>query len=209
MRNTYTRFHVLASGLALLVFLTGCGEKNKQETKSIQSESTQIKQAASIEVEVNENAQEIKVKEKKTDKAQSKSYYYDYNIKSEYDPNARPANEDASVRVKPRTKIDANLHIRSPYEHVEIELLVKRLSVTFRIRCSACHDDYANGIIGPSLLARDADYIYNKISEFKSGKKSNPLMDDLIHMMSDDEIRTLANEIYEFNQEVKKIREKK
>jgi mono/diheme cytochrome c family protein len=209
MRNTNKRFHILASGLTLLVLLTGCGEEKKEETKSVQSKSTQVNQAASIEVMANENAQEIKVKEKKTDKTQSKSYYYDYNIKSEYDQNARPANEDASVRAKPRTKIDANLNIRSPYEHVEIELLVKRLSVTFRIRCSACHDDYANGIIGPSLLARDAEYIYNKISEFKSGKKSNPLMEDLIHMMSDDEIHTLANEIYEFNQEVKKIREKK
>jgi hypothetical protein len=194
--------------LALLVFLTGCGEE-KKENKTVQSSSVKAEQAAKIEVSANENAQEVKVKEKKTDKTQSKSYYYDYNIKREYDPNAKPANEDASVRVKPRTKVDANINIRSPYEHVEIELLVKRLSTTFRIKCSACHDDYANGVIGPSLIARDAEYIYSKISEFKSGKKSNPLMDDLIHMMSDDEIHTLANEIYEFNQEVKKIREKK
>jgi hypothetical protein len=34
-------------------------------------------------------------------------------------------------------------------------------------------------------------------------------MDDLIHMMSEDEIRVLADEIYEFNKEIKKMREKK
>ena len=88
-------------------------------------------------------------------------------------------------------------------------MLVKKLSKTFRVKCSACHDDYANGIIGPSLLTRNADYIYDKIAEFKSGKKSNPLMTDLINMMSDEEIRALADEIYEFNKQIKEMREKK
>jgi len=206
MKYNDKRFHVFA--LALLVFLTGCGEKKKQEEQT-QSSAVKIEQAANIEISVNENAQEIKVKEKKIDKTQSKSYYYDYNIKSEYDPNARPANEDASVRVKPRTTVDANIHVRSPYDKVEVAMLVSKLSKTFRVKCSACHDDYANGIIGPSLLTRDSDFIYNAIADFKSGKKSNPLMDDLIHMMSEDEIRVLADEIYEFNKEIKKMREKK
>ena len=200
------RFPVFA--LALLVFLTGCGEKKKQE-EQVQSSAVKVEQAANIEISANDNAQEIKVKEKKTDKTQSKSYYYDYNIKSEYDQNARPANEDASVRVKPRTTVDANIHVRSPYEKVEVAMLVSKLSKTFRVKCSACHDDYANGIIGPSLLTRDADFIYNAIADFKSGKKSNPLLDDLIHMMSEDEIRVLADEIYEFNKEIKKMKEKK
>ena len=206
MKYNNKRFHVFA--LTLLVFLTGCGEKKKQE-EQIQSSAVQIEQAANIEISANENAQEIKVKEKKIDKTQSKSYYYDYNIKSEYDQNSQPANKDASVRVKPRTTVDANIHVRSPYEKVEVSMLVSKLSKTFRVKCSACHDDYANGIIGPSLLARDADFIYNAIADFKSGKKSNPLMNDLVHMMSDDEIHALANEIYEFNQEIKKMREKK
>ena len=200
------RFHIFS--LALLVSLTAYGEEKKQEIQT-QSSADKIKQAANIEISVNENAQEIKVKEKKRDKNQSKSYYYDYNIKSEYDPNSKPANKDASVRVKPRTTVDANIHVRSPYDKVEVSMLVSKLSKTFRIKCSACHDDYANGIIGPSLLTRDADFIYGAISDFKSGKKSNPLMNDLVKMMSDEEIHDLANEIYKFNQEIKKMREKK
>jgi cytochrome c553 len=193
----------------LSIFIIGCGEEKEQESQkeNRQPSVSKVEQAPKIEITANENAQEIKVKEKKIDKAQSKSYYYDYNIKSEYDSNAMPANEDASVRAKPRTTIDANINVRSPYEKVQISMLVKKLSKTFRVKCSACHDDYANGIIGPSLLARDSDFIYNTIADFKSGKKSNPLMDDLVHMMSDDEIRTLASEIFIFNQEVKKIRE--
>jgi len=205
------RFFVLASSLALLLTLTACGEKSTQEESTQKSIEKKVEKSATpqIEISANTNAQEIKVKEKKVDKSQSKSYYYDYNIKSEYDENSRPANEDASVRVKPRTTVDANIHVRSPYDKVEVAMLVSKLSKTFRVKCSACHDDYANGIIGPSLLTRDAEFIYNAIADFKSGKKSNPLMDDLIHMMSSDEIRVLADEIYEFNKEIKKMKEKK
>jgi len=206
MNNTYKRGYLFASSLALLFTFTGCDNESKQEKSKVQEHTTQ---AAGIEITSNANAQEIKVKEKKVDKSQSKSYYYDYNIKSEYDPNAAPANKDAGVRSKPRTLVDANIQVRSPYEKVQISLLVKKLSKTFIIKCSACHDDYANGIIGPSLLSRDSDYIYDKIAEFKSGKKSNPLMDDLIHMMSNEEIRSLADEIYAFNKQIKQMREKK
>jgi len=206
MNNIERRFPIFAIGLALFVLLNGCGEKTKEEVSKVKVDSAQ---ASAIEVTTNENAKEIKVAEKKVDKSQSKSYYYDYNIKSEYDQNAQPANKDAAVRVKPRTSVDANIQVRSPYEHVQVSLLVKKLSKKFRVKCSACHDDYANGIIGPSLLSRDSDYIYNKIAEFKSGKKSNPLMNDLIKMMSEEEIRVLADEIYTFNKQIKEMREKK
>jgi len=206
MKMKDKRLQVLASATVLLLVMAGCTDEKKKETASVESKTIQ---ASQIEVVANDNAEEIKVKKKDIDKNQSKSYYYDYNIKSEYDPKAKPANEDASVRVKPRTSIDANIHIRSPYEKVQIGMLVQKLSLTFRVKCSACHDDYANGIIGPSLLSRDSDYIYNKIADFKSGKKSNPLMNDLIKKMSDEEIRTLADEIYAFNKAIKKSRETK
>jgi len=202
MNNFIKEFTFLTLGFILL----GCGGNTKQKDSEAQNSHTE---AGVIEVTANKNAKEIKVKAKKTDASKSKSFYYDYDIKSEYDPNAAPANKDAGVRTKPRTSIDANINVRSPYEHVQVSLIVQKLSKNFRVKCSACHDDYANGIIGPSLLGRNSDYIYDKIAEFKSGKKSNPLMNDLIKMMSDKEIRTLADEIYMFNQQIKKMREKK
>jgi len=201
--------NILVKGFTVFIacfVLAGCGEETKQEKSEAQTKS---KEAGSIEIIANENAQEIKVKVKETDQSKSKSFYYDYDVKSEYDPNAQPANEDAAVRARPRTALDANIQVRSPYENVQISLIVQKLSKNFRIKCSACHDDYANGIIGPSLLGRNSDYIYDKIAEFKSGKKSNPLMNDLIKMMSYEEIRTLADEIYIFNQQIKEMREKK
>jgi hypothetical protein len=192
---------ILSFGLVAL--LIGCGNSESKKTKEVQTQQDSPK----IEIVQNKNIHEIKVKEKQKDKNNSKSYYYDYGVKSDYDLKSQPANKDAEVKVRPRTVVEAFLHIRSPYEHVEVELLVKRLSKNFRIKCSACHSDYANGVIGPSLIGRDSDYIYGKIMDFKSGKKSNPLMNDLIKMMSDKEIRAMADEIYAFNLEIKKMRE--
>ncbi len=185
------------------IIFTGCGDKEEQK-EEIKTSTT----APTIEIVQNENASEIKVKEKKKTKLHikdGKAYYYDYNVKSAYDPNSQPANKDASVRIKPRTVLDANRNIRSPYERVQVSLIVKQLSRSFKLKCSACHDDYANGVVGPSLLGKDADFIYGAINDFKNGKKSNPLMDDLIKMMSDDEIKTIAEEIFKFNTEIEKL----
>ena len=194
-----------------IFLLTGCGNdesKNDidQTTKEASSKSSV---APKIEIVQNSNAKAIKVVEKEKVKkvnGQKDKYYYDYNIKSEYDQNAKPANKDASVRIKPRTAIEANMNVRSPYEKIQISMLVKKLSIHFMVKCSACHDDYANGVIGPSLLGKSSDDIFGAIADFKSGKKSNVLMDDLIGMMSEDEIRILADEIHSFNEKIKELR---
>jgi len=196
----------IVSSLVLVTLVTGCGEKTNDEKSKAEKVTTASKIVPQIEVVTNENAKEIKVKEKKSDKAQSKSYYYDYNIKSEYDENAKPANEDAGIRAKPRTTIDANINVRSPYEKVQISLLVRKLSKKFIVKCSACHNDYANGIIGPSLLGKTSQEIFDDIAAFKSGEKENVLMTDLINMMDETEIKALADEIYEFNEKIKEAR---
>ena len=201
----------IALNCAIFV-LTGCGGDDKAESKTAQpvkEVSSVSNEAPKIEIVQSSDTKAIKVKEK--EKVSSKDgkkdkYYYDYNIKSEYDPNAKPANEDAAVREKPRTAIEANMNVRSPYEKIQISMLVKKLSIKFMVKCSACHDDYANGVIGPSLLGKSSDEIFSNIADFKSGKKSNVLMDDLINMMSEDEIRTLADEIYQFNEKIKELR---
>lgn len=190
----------------IVIGFVGCGDEPKEDTKV----ATQT--AGKIEIVSNENAEEIKVAEKvKRDRnltGHEDKYYYDYNVKSEYDKNAKPANDDASVRVKPRTAIEANMNVRSPYEEVQIGLLVGELSKNFRVKCSSCHSDYANGVVGPSLLSKTSDEIFQSIADFKSGKKSNPLMDGLIDHMDEREIREIADEIYTFNQKLKEMRSK-
>ena len=195
---------LLAFGLAVSVLMTGCSD-NKSSEENSQKTAAPVSTAA-IEIIANDNIGEIKVKEKGRDTNLSKSYYYDYNIKSAYDENSRPANEDASVRVKPRTAIEANMNVRSPYEKIEVSMLARSLSKKFIVKCSACHNDYANGVIGPSLLGKGSDFIFNAIMKFKSGEKENVLMTDLIKMMDDKEIREMADEIYLFNVELEKMR---
>ncbi|MEN4046664.1 c-type cytochrome [Sulfurimonas sp. NWX367] len=204
---------LLASIFFIMINFTACGDKKDSEQKNEVQANTVSAGSPKIEVVANKNEYAIKVKSSEDEIAKGKSgnknsFYYDYGEKSEYDQNAQPANKDASVRVRPRTVLDAQMHIRSPYERVQISLIAKQLSPTFRLKCSACHDDYANGVLGPSLLGRNADYIYDKIIAFKTGKKKNVFMNDLIHNMSDAEIRAIAEDIYNFNVQIQKIRNK-
>jgi len=189
----------------ILVFglLASCSNNENKDSKN--ETDVKIATASGIEVVQNTNSKEIKVKNKKHDN-KDKQYYFDYDIKSEYSQNARPANKDASIRTKPRTAVDANIHIRSPYEKIQISLLVKGLSKEFIVKCSACHNDYANGIIGPSLLGKDVSYIIKKINKFKNDKTANILMYDLVKKMDDTKIKELANEIFRFNKEIQKMR---
>jgi len=58
-------------------------------------------------------------------------------------------------------------------------------------------------------LGKTSDEIFNSIVDFKSGKKSNPLMDGLIDHMNEKEIRALADEIYNFNKKLEEMRSQK
>ena len=190
---------------AVILLISGCSEK--KEEKQVAQEKIETQAPLKIEVEKNENAKEIKVEVKKQEKNENETYYFNYNgVKTEYDPNSQPANEDAKIRTKPRTELDANMHVRSPYEKVKVSLLVKSLSKDFIVKCSACHNDYANGIIGPSLLNKDADSIYKSIYKFKNNKDANVLMTGLVNQMSEEEIRKIANEIYEFNKQIRELK---
>ncbi len=193
--------------ILLLALLSGCSSEGDKGTavNATQENAT----ASGIEVSHNENAKEIKVEAKEHDK-KDKQYYFDYDgdVKSAYSVNATPANKDASIRTKPRTALDANIHVRSPYESVQVSMLVKGLSKNFIVKCSACHNDYANGIIGPSLLGKDVDFIIKKINKFKNDKTLNVLMTELVQKMDDKEIREVANDIYRFNNEIKNMRNK-
>ena len=175
--------------LIVMVFIVGCTEKKDEKKVEVSNE------AGAIEVVANKDYKEQKIKELETKNLKvghkDKAYYFNYN----------------KIEDKTYTPMDANMRVRSPYEKVEISLLVSKLSKKFIVKCSACHNDYANGIIGPSLLGKDKDFIYNSIIDFKTGKKKNVLMDDLVKMMSKKEITELATEIAQFNQKIKDLRE--
>lgn len=181
----------LTIALSTVFLLSACSEKKEEEIK----EKVQVKApAGKIEVVQNDDAFETKVEEKEN--KSDRSYYYSYNKETE-------SND------KTYSKFDANMRVRSPYEKVEISMLISKLSKNFILKCSSCHNNYANGIIGPSLLNKDENYIYNAINDFKTGKKKNVLMAELVKNLDEGEIKSLAQEISDFNQQVKKFKKDK
>ena len=180
---------VLIVGVALII--AGCGGSDRSEEKS------QATQASAPKITVTEDAVNTKVEKKKSEE-NSGQFYYSYNKEKNSSYNANDS--------KRRTTIDAYLNIRSPYEKVRITMMIKRLSNDYIIKCSPCHDDYANGVIGPSLLGKDGEYIYKKIIAFKTGEKKNVLMKELVSQIDEATLKSIAEEIANFNKEILKMR---
>jgi cytochrome c553 len=180
----------------LALFLLGCEADNKKEqTSTIVTDTKAIK--------VTKNA--LKIEEKNsTSKQNSGQFYYSYNSK-----NNKETAEYEEKTKKVRTTIDAYLNIKSPYEKVRITMMIKRLSKDYIIKCSPCHDDYANGVIGPSLLDKNSTFIYNMLQDFKSGKRKNALMKELVSQIDDTKLKAIAEEIANFNKEIRKMKEGK
>ena len=182
---------IFATLIAFVVI--GCGGNQKQEQQTQEAK-------APAAIKVTKNA--VKVEEKnETSKQNSGQFYYSYNKKN--DKETAKYNSETS---KVRTTLDAYLNIKSPYEKVRITLMIKRLSKDYIIKCSPCHDDYANGVIGPSLLDKDGEFIYNMLQDFKHGKKKNALMKELVSKIDDAKLKAIADEIANFNKEIRKMR---
>lgn len=104
----------------------------------------------------------------------------------------------------PLTKeLGALISIRNSYEKLNSKILAQRLSKNYILKCSSCHDSYANGVIGPSLLDKSESDIFNIIKAYQNKTKVNILMKDLILKMKDEEIRSLASEIANLNKEMR------
>ena len=187
MRKRYTLLAVAVS----LTLMSGCGSEKKSENTN----SNGTTQSPKIEIVKGAVKESV---EKKASEANSGQFYYSYNKAKD------EKKEDNETKV--RTTLDAYLNIRSPYEKVQITMMIKRLSKDFIIRCSPCHDDYANGVIGPSLLGKDGDFIYGRLMDFKSGKRKNVLMKELVSQIDDKQLKAIADEIAVFNKQIEKYR---
>ena len=175
MRKNFIKMS--ACSLAAALLLCGCGEDEKSKAQSAAEQSTVQK------AERNSTARpRITVKSGEAPKR-------DDNL-----------NGDVNETTK---NIVAYSSIKNQYEKLNFDLMKKRLGHDFILRCSACHDDYANGIIGPSLLDKTDAQIVDMIKKYKFKEKPNPLMVQLVNGMSEQQIETMAKEIYEFNKQFK------
>jgi cytochrome c553/outer membrane murein-binding lipoprotein Lpp len=184
---------IILSLVTGVFLLSGCGNKETKEQTDKVSDSKKIV--------VTEDAVKALKKETKS-KENSGQFYYSYNKEKEGDDY----NSEAS---KTRTELDAYRDIKSPYERVQITLMIQQLSPDYRLLCSACHDDYANGVVGPALLDKNATFIFDQILAFKSGQKKNPLMKQLVNRIDEKRLKAIAKEIERFNKEIKEMRSKR
>jgi len=178
---------------AVLFLLSGCGneERKNQTDKVVNSKGIVVTEGA------------VKALKKETkNKENSGQFYYSYNKEKKGD-------NYNSEESKTRTELDAYRDIKSPYERVQITLMIQQLSPDYRLLCSACHDDYANGVVGPALLDKNATFIFDQIMAFKSGEKKNPLMKQLVNRIDEKRLKAIAKEIERFNREIKEMRSKR
>ncbi|MFK5881272.1 MAG: hypothetical protein QM482_03575 [Sulfurospirillum sp.] len=191
-------FTCIVSGVLLF---SGCGKKEKKQEEVKQEVTT----PATIKVTKNAVKESTK---KEISKENGGQFYYAYN-KEDKSKEAKEIDKYNNETSKTRTTIDAYLNIKSPYERVRITMMIKRLSKDYIIKCAACHDDYANGIIGPSLLDKNKDFIYKRIIAFKTGKRKNVLMKELVSQIDDKKLESIAQEIANFNKQIRKMRMKR
>ena len=212
MKNSI-KFYLCSLAAALL--LCGCGDDGSSSSAAANSagqnsvsqgsagqnsadQNSASSNSASQSAEQNHTAKpRISVKSGEAPKKDDKFVSYDFY-------GERKVNFNLNGDVNETTKnIVAYSSIKNQYEKLNFDLMKKRLGHDFILRCSACHDDYANGIIGPSLLDKTDAQIVDMIKKYKFKEKPNPLMVQLVNGMSEQQIETMAKEIYEFNRQFK------
>lgn len=168
--------------LSAIIFL-GCS--NQTNSKNDPQESNKTATTNSITIKKGSSANQTKSDE---------WVVYDIDGKKNIKFGVGESNETTK-------SIGAIAFTRPPLQSINKALLRGQLSKNFITKCSACHDDYANGIIGPSLLDKTSEQIYDMIIAYRTKTKVNILMADLVKSMDDKEVADIANEISQFNEQ--------
>lgn len=191
------------------VLFFGCSSQEDNKPKEVQRDASDIvvtKQDVKKHDKTNLHKKELK--------ADNKDFYYSLKEKNintdttdksytKLDAQKNIKNRDQKDKIVDRKRVD------TPYNYIKIDLLKSSLSKEFIVKCSSCHDDYANGIIGPSLLHKDGEFIFNRLKAYKQKEKVNVLMKDLVAKMSDRELKNISNEIAKFNENIRKMDKEK
>jgi len=196
----------------IAALLIGCGGDGSKDSKNVvKTNEADVSEIKITQGEQKEAAkQDAHSEELKKDK---KGFYYTYD-KSDANESEDTSHTrlEGQRNVKNRV-IDGKVAVierehkaSTPYQYVRIDLLKKALSHDFMVKCSACHDDYANGIIGPSLLEKDGEYIYKQMVKYRKDPSKNIFMYELVNKMSEKEIKALADEVAQFNKEIRALK---
>lgn len=72
------------------------------------------------------------------------------------------------------------------------------VSKEYKTRCASCHGINGKGIIGPNISGKTSEEIYAKLLDYKAGRLENPVMKGLVMNLSKETLKTLADEIGNF-----------
>ncbi len=187
---------ILLAPLLVLAF-TACDDKkdDKKDEKTVKNKTSET---VSVKQEVVKISPQITITSNET-KIEKDNPFVTYDLDGNRVVKISPDGEET-----PLTKeLGALISIKNSYEKLNARILSQRLSKNYMQKCSACHDNYANGVIGPSLLDKNEDEIFDIINAYKTKEKVNVLMKDLVAQMPEAEIRELAKEIANLNKEMR------
>jgi cytochrome c553 len=170
--------------LVAVIALVGCGEKKEQE----QTKTTQQTAKPTQEIVVKSQNMEII----------DDNPLYDYDI----DGNRVLKLAYDGEETQTTKQIAGLITVKNSYDNLSAEILANTMSKNFIVKCSSCHNRYANGVVGPSLLDKSAKEISDMIEAYKEGSEKNILMQYLVSQMDKAEIDALANEIANLNKKV-------
>lgn len=185
MKKTLCLFCTL---LALTV--AGCDNSKKTETKpETPNAAAQSKAPGKITV--------VSGTASKDDVAANK--FRTYDLRGESIIKYAPEGAEITPEVK---NVQVNVAVRNtPYAQIQARLLSQRLSKDFIVFCSACHDDYANGVIGPSLINKNEKEVLDMMVKYHEDPNANVLMTTLVERMTPEEKAFIARDIARFNYE--------
>jgi cytochrome c553 len=116
-------------------------------------------------------------------------------VTSKFEEQAKPKVQE--VKVEEKSEEQEVLEDLKKQAGVNLNQEVSKL---YMVRCSSCHGQAGEGTkIGPSLNGKSLDYILSKLDDYKNDRVVNSLMKGLLNNISDEEIKSLAEEISKFN----------
>lgn len=171
----------------VLVSLVGC--EDKSQDKSQKAETSLPSRPGKITVTAGTKTTDVSKEDK----------FRTFDVRGESIIKYAPEGAEITPEVK---NVQVNVAVRNtPYGHIQARLLSQRLSKEFIVACSACHDDYANGVIGPSLIDKNEKEVLDMMVKYNQDPNANVLMITLVERMTDKEKAFIAKDIARFNYE--------
>lgn len=176
--------HLICIGFLSLLLIAGC-----DENKEIASSQTNLQPSKAGVITI--------ISSDKNEQETNKDKFRTFDIRGESTIQYAPQGQEITQEVKNVQVVVATRN--SPYGSIQARLMQQRLSKEFIVLCSACHDDYANGVIGPSLIGKNEKEVREMIDKYSKDPNANVLMTSLVERMTPEEIDFIAADLARFN----------